>query len=125
MDYTQLRLQHQSSKKKFEEDLLTAKKALLVNDSLYTSKLGIKTYGKVRVDFEDRTSEYAFINSYDISDIDSEVTLILVKPNSRGVISKKPSHKDYLTGIKLDQVTLLPDDFDMRPSKLPKPDLCF
>ena len=125
MDYTYRRQQHLRSKIKFNEDLVTAKKALIANDSLYIKQLGLKTNGKVRVDFDDSYVEYALIHSYDISDIDSEVTLTLVKPNSRGVISKKPSHKDYLTCIKLDQVTLLPDDFDMRPSKLPKPDLCF
>lgn len=120
MDYTQLRQQHLKSKNKFEEDLLTAKTALLANNTLYTRELGLKINGKVRVDFDDSCVEYALIHSYDISDITSEVTLNLIKPNSRGQISKKPAYKDYLTGIKLDQVTLLPDDFDMRPSKLPK-----
>lgn len=125
MDYTQLREQHLRSKNKFQKDIEDAKKALLANDSLYTRKLGLKTNGKVRVDFDDSYVEYALIHSYDISEIDSQVTLNLIKPNSRGQISKKPAYKDYLTGIKLDRITLLPDDFDMRPSKLPKPDLCF
>lgn len=125
MDYSQLREQHLRSKNKFQEDIQDARKALLANDSLYTRRLGIKNNGKVRVDFDDSCVEYGFIHSYDISDIDSEITLTVIKPNSRGQISKKPRYKDCLSGIKLDQVTLLPDDFDMRPSRLPQPDLCF
>jgi hypothetical protein len=106
--------------------MLTAKKALLANNQLYIRLLGLDTFiNKVRVDFDDAPPEYGFLKFYEISELTSEVTLTLVKPNSRGVVSKRPSPKDYLTGIKLDQVTLLPDDFDMRPSKLPQPDLCF
>jgi hypothetical protein len=125
MNYTQLQQQHLTSKIKFQEQIQTATIALLKNDGFYIKQLGLKINGKVRVDFDDSYVEYALIHSYDISDITSEVTLNLIKPNSRGQISKKPAYKDYLTGIKLDRITLLPDDFDMRPSKLPKPDLCF
>lgn len=117
----ELREEHLRSKNKFQEEIQDARKALFANDTLYARKLGIKTYGKVRVDFDDSYFEYGFIHSYEISEIDSEVILTVVKPNGRGQISKKLSYKNYFIGIKFNQITLLPDDFDMRPNKLPKP----